>query len=183
MIPVGSGRYPYTTFVSYLWRLVRAELERGPVLLVAYSFSCRAVSLMLSACNQNPGEHQFSLDHNELALVRRNLRGVVFVAPPNTHSFSEGDRVTIKADRNLLGTDWAQGYGAIPRIFPDLPVHFVVGAKCRAKLRYWTSSLRDALKDSGCTATQYHEIPEANGVLVHAKRQLADYILHSDGFG
>jgi hypothetical protein len=163
-IPLGSGRYPYARFVGYLWRLVRAELERGPVLLVVYSFSCRAVSLMLSA-----------LDQNDLALVRQNLRGVVFVAPPNKHRFSKNDRVTIEDDGDL-DSDWAQGYGVFPRELPGLPVHFVVGAKCPAKLRNWTCSLRGALSDRGCSNTQYHEIPEAKGVLVHAEMQLAAYI-------
>ena len=76
-----------------------------------------------------------------------------------------------------LESDWAQSYGVIPREFNNLPVYFVVDAKCTGMLRRWTFCLQAALKLCGCPNIEYHEIPEVNGMLVDADiEKLADEI-------
>ena len=50
----GSGKYPYKKLIAEnLEPTLMAALDRGPVLLICYSFSCRAVSLMFSRPNTN----------------------------------------------------------------------------------------------------------------------------------
>ena len=71
--PKGSGRYPYGRLRLKLRALLQTHLARGPVVLVAYSFSCRAVSLLWLPDGL--------VDEFAPALLR-NLRAVVMLSPP-----------------------------------------------------------------------------------------------------
>ncbi len=163
---IGSGKYPYKTFLEeYLWAPLREQLEKGPVLMVCYSFSCRAAGLMFQL---------FSED--DLELVKRNLRGIVFLSPPANASkgYIDNDRPAPNGGGNM-DSDWAQSYGLIA---PHVPMHFVIGQQTKKrKLGRWTKSVFDACGMFGpdCTCT-WKEIEGSDGMFVGYEEQVAAFI-------
>jgi hypothetical protein len=158
--PIGSGKYPYTKFVAHVWQLLRQELEKGPVLLVAYSFSCRAVSLIFS-------EQSNMLTTDDLKLVKQNLKGIVFLSPP----YSSNKK---KPSDNAMDSDWSLSYGFVPDC---IPMHFVLGELGLKKQTTFVNSIHSTLiaqKRSAITAVK--TIQNSKGIFVGCEQKVATFV-------
>ena len=151
---IGSGKYPYKKFIAEnLQPTLMEALDQGPVLLVCYSFSCRAVSLMFGRPN--------------LTLTRmKNLIGIVMLSPPGSPSTDKFARkfahngVTFQ-NRKILDDaefdkDWANSYLRIPCW---VPVHFFVGAQAVKTMRDRSTNLVAALNETHITSIQQDRWP------------------------
>jgi hypothetical protein len=185
-IPLGSGKYPYTKFVQHLWKLLRAELEKGPVLLVVYSFCCRAACLIFNP-QSNP-----SLAADDLLLVTRNLRGVVFLSPPERIMRIEMKERKAREARkerkeggapsrnpkggtegeNEMDLDWARSYELIPH---DIPMHFVCGEKARQH-KFILKVYESCEMTEGRTAPTMEEIAGDTGTFVSREEEVANHV-------
>ena len=137
----GSGKFPYTNFIkTCLQPILLQELRKGQVLLVCYSFSCRAASLMFDGCEESD---------KELMTLIQNLIGIVMLSPPCKEIKKINIPVTISLPshemnfKEYFNDDWTNSYIKIPSL---VPVHFFVGGQVKhQKLALWTKSLVDAL--------------------------------------
>jgi len=165
----GSGPYPYKKFIPGAWELLRAVLKNGPVLLVVYSFSCRAFSLMFSKEDkEGNGVDNPLLTSDDLDLVSRNLKGIVFLSPPRN------TRKERKAGESDMSFDWSQSYGLIPN---DVPIHFVLADKSPLQLRTFTRSLHaESQKKREKGTSTLKVIGNSKETFFGRKQELADYI-------
>ena len=140
MTGIVSGKYPYKNFIQqHFLPLLLAQLRRGKVLLVCYSFSCRAVSLLFQSLLT-----EGAADLDQLNLIQTNLIGIVLLSPPfgnnkKDHTvpvvLQQNEKV---ADQDFFDQNWAASYTFVPQW---LPLHFIVGAKAATKFKEWTKSL------------------------------------------
>lgn len=139
MTGIVSGKYPYKNFIQqHFLPLLNAQLHNGKVLLVCYSFSCRAVSLLFQSLLTEDAAA------DQLNLIQTNLIGIVLLSPPfgdnkKDHTvpvvLQQNEKV---ADQDFFDQNWAASYTFVPQW---LPLHFIVGAKAATKFKDWTESL------------------------------------------
>ena len=145
MTSIVSGKYPYKNFIQqHFLPILNAHLSRGKVLLVCYSFSCRAVSLLF----QSLLTEDAAADPRQLNLIQTNLIGIVLLSPPFGNNKKDHTVPVVlqqnekDADQDFFDQNWAASYTFVPQW---LPLHFIVGAKAKTRFKDWTKSLVEGL--------------------------------------
>ena len=141
----GSGKYPYKKFIKecLLPILLNEINECDKVLLVCYSFSCRAIGILFQ-----------SLTSEEVTSIEKKLLGIVMLAPPLGPSrtnknvpiefSSQPSKEESDAYKDYFTNDWANSYTCIPY---SIPLHFLVGAYANNNKKAWTESLANKLNN------------------------------------